>query len=270
MFLVASRLVWRRSAVQCNFIRRRSFGRILSCDENFLFGVRRSGPSEQWKLMYPRFSHDEKFRVEIKENIYTVPNLLSLLRIAVSPVLGYLILQESYTLSLVLFAAAGITDLVDGLIARVFPSQASNFGTVLDPLADKCLMGCLCVALTASGLLPLGLTVLFIGRDLSLIVMSFYLRYITLPKPKTWQRFWDIKTTSVKAVPSTLGKLNTGLQLALIGATMCAPVFHFVDHPLLHVMCYVTGVTTVASGLSYIVMRNGFTNIDYKAPRSKT
>lgn len=71
-----------------------------------------------------------------------------------SPVLGYLILHESYTLSLVLFTAAGITDVVDGLIARVFPSQASNFGTALDPLADKCLMASVCVALTASGLLP--------------------------------------------------------------------------------------------------------------------
>ena len=52
--------------MQCNLLSRGSFGRILSCDENFHIGVRRSDPSEQWKLMQLRFLHDEKFKVERK------------------------------------------------------------------------------------------------------------------------------------------------------------------------------------------------------------
>ena len=150
-----------------------------------------------------------------------------------------------------------------------------------------------------------GLTVLFIGRDMSLVVMSFYLRYITLPKPvsvlnvfracthnyvllrkrgnvfgisrlQVWKLFRPLLARWGRSMKSYAAKLicffqfNTGLQLALIGATMCAPVFHFVDHPLLHTMWYVTGVTTVASGLSYIIMRNGFSNIDRNTPCSRT
>ncbi|XP_065882634.1 probable cardiolipin synthase (CMP-forming) [Dysidea avara] len=272
MYLATSRVVWRGiTSLHVRFVHGTITGEAQRCSVNQ--GILRLSDSVIWKqshrlMRHSRNFNDAKFKLEIKENIFTVPNLLSVMRIAISPVLGYLIVYEAYLPALVLFTAAGITDVVDGLIARVFPSQASNFGTILDPLADKCLLAFVCVALTVSNLLPLGLTVLFMGRDAALILMTFYMRYTTLPHPRTWQRYWDVKTTTVKAVPSTFGKLNTALQLALIGGTMCAPVFQFVGHPLLQSMWYITGISTIASGLSYLVMKNGFTYIDHTTPNS--
>lgn len=143
-----------------------------------------------------------------KENILTVPNLLSLSRIALSPVLGYLVLMENYSLAFGLLALAGVTDLADGYIARTFPGQASMLGAVLDPLADKCLVAVLCITLTVSGLIPLPLTAVILARDGVLVAGSFYLRYITLPSPRTWSRYWDIKRATVQVTPSALGKVQ--------------------------------------------------------------
>jgi cardiolipin synthase len=100
--------------------------------------------------------------------------------------------------------------------------------------------------------------VLILSRDAVLIAGSFYVRYLIIPPPKTWSKFWDIERSGFKITPNLLGKFNTLLQLMLIGFTMGSPIFHYIDHPLLQALWYITGCTTVASGLTYCVQMKGF------------
>jgi len=190
---------------------------------------------------------------KIKENIYTVPNLLTSLRLASAPVLVALIMQDSYGYACSLFFAAGITDMLDGYIARNFKNQRTSFGTALDPFADKVLMSCLTVSLTAVGLIPLPLAVLILGRDVSLLIGGFYIRWTTLAPPKTARRYFDGSHVTVTFEPSTLSKANTVLQLSFIAATLAAPVFDFVGHPSWQAFMYLTGATTFLSGADYML-----------------
>ncbi|OBS74206.1 hypothetical protein A6R68_15252 [Neotoma lepida] len=88
------------------------------------------------------------------ENPWTIPNMLSMTRIGLAPVLGYLILEEDFNVALGVFALAGLTDLLDGFIARNWANQKSALGSALDPLADKVLISILYVSLTYADLIP--------------------------------------------------------------------------------------------------------------------
>ncbi|KAK5007440.1 hypothetical protein LTR28_005287, partial [Elasticomyces elasticus] len=87
------------------------------------------------------------------ENIYNIPNILTASRLIAAPVIGYLVLHDQYGWALALFAYAGITDLVDGWMARRWKLQ-TVVGSVIDPMADKVLMTVLTVALAVKGALP--------------------------------------------------------------------------------------------------------------------
>lgn len=71
-------------------------------------------------------------------------------------------------------------------------------------------------------------------------------------------KYFDPTYASVQLAPTVASKLNTGVQLCLVASTLAAPVFHFVDHPLLQSLCYVTAVTTIAGGLSYLVSKDTY------------
>lgn len=194
---------------------------------------------------------------EMKEDIYTVPNLLSTFRIVITPVLGYLIVTEDFVSSLIFFGVAGVTDMLDGFIARNFKNQKSVLGTVLDPFADKILMSVLTISLTVVSLLPVTLTALILSRDALLIGYAFYLRYKSLPSPKTISRYFDFNLPTVELRPNFLGKANTVLQLALVGCSLAAPVFGFVDHPHLQYLWYTVACSTVMSSISYLINFRG-------------
>ena len=87
------------------------------------------------------------------ENIYTVPNLLTFSRLLAAPAIGYLVLHDHYAWAVGLFAYAGITDLVDGYIARHWKLQ-TVVGSVIDPMADKTLMFILTICLAAKAAIP--------------------------------------------------------------------------------------------------------------------
>jgi len=87
------------------------------------------------------------------EDIYNIPNFLTFSRLLASPVIGYLVLQEQHAAALALFVAAGLTDLVDGYLARRW-NLKTVVGSVIDPMADKTLMTILTVTLAMKGLLP--------------------------------------------------------------------------------------------------------------------
>ena len=87
------------------------------------------------------------------ENIYNLPNFLTVSRLIAAPVTSYLLLHDHYKWALALFAYAGFTDLVDGWMARRWKLQTVA-GSVIDPMADKALMIILTVTLAAKGAIP--------------------------------------------------------------------------------------------------------------------
>lgn len=89
----------------------------------------------------------------LHEDIYNIPNFLTLTRLVAAPFIGYLVLHDAHTWAVGLFAYAGITDMLDGWIARRW-DRKTVVGTVIDPMADKALMTILTVCLAAKGALP--------------------------------------------------------------------------------------------------------------------
>ncbi|XP_023249280.1 cardiolipin synthase (CMP-forming) [Seriola lalandi dorsalis] len=191
-----------------------------------------------------------KFK-ELYENPWTIPNVLCVCRILLAPFLGHLIIQQHFHLSLALFALAGATDLLDGYIARTWPTQKSALGSALDPLADKILVSILYVSLTYAELIPAPLTALVIFRDIGLIAAVFWVRYKTVPPPVTLSKFFNPCYTTAQLKPTLFSKVNTAIQLFLVAASLAAPVFQYTDSVLLQCIWYVTAVTTAASGYSY-------------------
>lgn len=191
-----------------------------------------------------------KFK-ELYENPWTIPNLLCVCRIMLAPVLGHLIMTQHFHLSLALFTLAGATDLLDGYIARTWPSQKSALGSALDPLADKILISALYISLTFADLIPVLLTALVISRDIGLIAAVFWVRYKTVPPPVTLSKFFNPCYTTAQLKPTLFSKVNTAIQLFLVAASLAAPVFQYTDSALLQCLWFVTAVTTAASGYSY-------------------
>ncbi|KAF2866624.1 hypothetical protein BDV95DRAFT_611676 [Massariosphaeria phaeospora] len=159
------------------------------------------------------------------ENIYNLPNILTFSRLLATPLIGYLIIHDQHLYAFALFAYAGFSDLLDGWIARKWHLQ-TVVGSVVDPMADKALMTTLVGCLAVNGALPLPLAALILGRDASLALAALYFRYASLPRPKTFARYWDFSLPSAEVHPTTVSKLNTFLQLLLIGTTMCVSLLH--------------------------------------------
>jgi cardiolipin synthase (CMP-forming) len=166
----------------------------------------------------------------------TAPNLLTLLRICMAPFLVAAILDRNYGLSFGLFVAAGLTDALDGTLARVL-KQRSMLGQYLDPVADKLLLSTLFVVLTYQGLIPVRVTVLVFGRDVGILVVAAIL-YAAAGRREFG--------------PSLFGKANTVVQVAAVAAVLLhqlTPV-HWVA-VVATVALGGTMVLTVVSGLHY-------------------
>jgi cardiolipin synthase len=134
----------------------------------------------------------------------TAPNLLTLLRICLAPFLVAAILESHFTLSFVLFVVAGLTDALDGTLARVL-KQRSQLGEYLDPVADKLLLSTLFLVLTHMGLIPARVTVLVFGRDVGILVVAAIL-YAAVGRREF--------------IPSLLGKANTLVQVSAVAAVL--------------------------------------------------
>ena len=166
-------------------------------------------------------------------------------------------------LALSLFFYAGVTDWVDGYLARRL-NQQTVVGTVIDPMADKALMTIAVVTLALQAHIPIWLAGLILARDLGLAIAAVYIRWISLPPPKTMSRYWDFSLPSAEARPTEISKVNTFLQLLLVGAGMVIPVvpgamvetWHLAE--AFGVFQYVVAGTTVWSGASYAFSDKAF------------
>jgi cardiolipin synthase len=132
----------------------------------------------------------------------TPPNILSLLRIAVAPWLGYMLAAGRFRIALPVLFFTALTDALDGYLARRFDWQTA-LGEKLDPIADKVLAATLYVCFAWHHLLPWGVTALVLGRDL--LILSFAVVALALGRARRFP-------------PSVWGKLSTVLQLLLAGA----------------------------------------------------
>jgi cardiolipin synthase len=141
----------------------------------------------------------------------SIPNLITLARILLVPVVVWAIASNQMLFAFLLFAAAGISDAVDGFLAKRF-GMASELGAYLDPLADKVLIVSIYVSLGIVDALPRWLVILVVSRDL-LIVGGVLFSWL-LNKP-----------VSVK--PHMVSKINTGVQLLLVGLVLAALGFGF-------------------------------------------
>lgn len=165
-----------------------------------------------------------------------VPNILSLLRIAMVPMVVVLLYQQDYFTALLVFALAGITDGIDGFIAKRFDAQ-SELGAMLDPMADKLLLVSTYIMLALQGHLPFWLLVLVIFRDL--VIVGGYGMLVLLGD-------------ELAVRPSWLSKWNTFLQIVLVivvllllGAAVSMPLIS-------NGLIYLVGATTIASGVAYV------------------
>ncbi|KFH43098.1 putative CDP-alcohol phosphatidyltransferase class-I family protein C22A12.08c-like protein [Hapsidospora chrysogenum ATCC 11550] len=191
----------------------------------------------------------------LHEDIYNIPNALTFTRLVAAPAIGYLVLHDCHAWAAGLFAYAGITDLVDGWIARRW-NLKTVVGTVIDPMADKALMTILTVCLAMKGALPVWLAVIILGRDVGLGIAAIYFRWISLPPPKTFSRYWDFSLPSAEVHPTTISKYNTFFQVGLIGLTTAAPLIAVDMGPTLSIMQYVVAATTIWSGASYVYSKD--------------
>lgn len=137
------------------------------------------------------------------------PNLLTLMRLFIIPFLVIEITDGQYRVAFALFLLAGVSDGMDGLLAR-WLGQHTRLGQYLDPIADKLMLSTLFVTLTHVGLIPRYVTVLVFSRDLGILLIATLL----------------FATGTLRDFrPSLLGKLNTVMQILTLVAVMCERVF---------------------------------------------
>ncbi len=167
----------------------------------------------------------------------TVPNLISILRIILVPIFIIYMIDHRPLASLVIFMIAGVSDALDGFVARVF-HQKSNLGAHLDPLADKILLMSAYIVSAIFKMIPSWLAVLTISRDVIILLGVLVLYLNRYP---------------VKIQPSLLGKATTCMQVVTILIVLS---HDYLNIRFLKIYSFwLAALFTLASGLQY--MRSG-------------
>lgn len=168
--------------------------------------------------------------------IKEIPNIISIGRIIlVGPIVYYLI-EENFTYAALLFALAGISDGLDGFLAKRY-GWISHLGSILDPLADKLLLVSCYVVLGWQGLLPPWLVAAVIIRDVVIVVGAV---------------LYHFKIETVKGLPLGISKVNTVAQIVLVITVIVHQGFFSLPGAALRALVYLVLVTTVWSGVSYV------------------
>lgn len=188
----------------------------------------------------------EKFDTE---RVLNIANIITASRIILIPFFVQFIIQDRYRIALYVFIVCGLSDAFDGFIARVFQVK-SKFGMLLDPIADKALVATSFIILGIYKKIPLLLVVITISRDIIILLGSLLIIIF-------------IGMDEISTVP--LGRANTVLQITTIGYILLLLSYPDFIHSLgmdgkavmlKTVLFYITGGTTLLSGVHYFV--NGF------------
>ena len=175
----------------------------------------------------------------MKSQFWTAPNQITLLRLIFVPLVGMNVMDRRYKVALILFVLAGISDAVDGLLARILRQQ-TVVGQFMDPIADKLLLSSTFLVLSFTKQIPWKYTVLVFSRDLSIVLVVGVLYIAT--------NIRDFR-------PSVFGKLNTFAQVAAIFFVL---LWRIDAVPWLwtarQVSLWATFALTTISGIHYIII----------------
>lgn len=171
-------------------------------------------------------------------NASQLPNILTLSRIALAPVLILVLKDLDYVAALAVFLVAGFTDALDGWIAKRW-RYTTRFGAILDPVADKFLLVSSYVMLMLLDHLPFWLVLTVVFRDL--LIVGGYIAYTSV-------------VGTVQMQPSRLSKVNTFAQILLVVAVLVHEASGFDYPPLIDTLVWLVFATTVASGVHYVLV----------------
>ena len=166
-----------------------------------------------------------------------IPNLLTLLRILLVPVIVILLIQGSFSKALAVFIVAGLTDILDGFLARVLKQQ-TVLGAYLDPIADKALLASSFVTLSILHVIPGWLAVIVISRDFIILLGISILSILSI---------------SVEIRPAFVSKITTALQLITVLASLAGKALPgALDGMWIPALYWATALFTIISGLNYM------------------
>lgn len=166
----------------------------------------------------------------------SVPNLITIFRIFTVPLIVWLIISGQYLIAFIMFVVAGMSDGVDGFIAKRF-NQTTELGAYLDPIADKLLLVSIYVSLGFRGILPPWLVILVVSRDI-LIVGALVLSWL-MDRP-------------VPITPLMVSKANTTVQIVLAALVLGGLGFGLDLPRLVDLMSILVAVLTVLSAAAYL------------------
>jgi len=166
-----------------------------------------------------------------------LPNILTILRLLLIAPLMWALVRQSYDLALAIFAFAGLTDALDGYLARRF-SWTSRFGSIVDPLADKLLLTTSFVTLTWLGHIPVWLCVVVVARDVLIISGVAFFHYLL---------------GRLEFSPSWISKINTFLQIVLVLAVLVSLSLHLLPLWFMEGLMLAVLFTTTGSMVNYTV-----------------
>lgn len=169
-------------------------------------------------------------------SVLNIPNLITLGRILLVPLVVFAITAGQMQIAFLLFVAAGISDGVDGFIAKRF-GMASELGAYLDPIADKALIVSIYVSLGVAGEIPRWLVILVVSRDI-MIVGAVMLSWL-VDKP-------------IPVRPHITSKLNTLAQIVFASLKLAALGFGFAAEPALTGMMFCVAALTLVSVGFYV------------------
>lgn len=174
----------------------------------------------------------------MRGRIWTVPNQITLLRLGFLPFFLILISYEHYRWALALLVLAGLSDGIDGLLARKL-NQRSSLGAYLDPIADKLLLSSSFVILAFKKQIAWWLTIIVLSRDILILVVAVVIILIFGYRPFP---------------PSVLGKLTTMFQIILVFTAVLSAAY--TSLPLgrvIEVLAYIVTGLAITSGFQYSV-----------------
>src|ERR1700692_1128903 len=172
----------------------------------------------------------------MKGRIWTVPNQITFLRLGFLPLFLILMSYERYRWALLVLVAAGLSDGIDGLLARKL-NQRSPLGAYLDPLADKLLLSSSFIILAFKQKLAWWLTIIVLSRDILILVVAVVILLISGYRPFP---------------PSIYGKMTTAIQIILVFTVVFSaayPGFHL--RTIIHLLVYGVTLFSIGSALHY-------------------
>lgn len=166
----------------------------------------------------------------------TLPNLITITRIFLVPAIVWLLFAEAYLPAFVLFLLAGLSDALDGFLAKHFDWR-SELGAYLDPLADKVLLVAIYVVLGIFEHLPLWLVIMVVSRDVAIVGAVLLSWLLDMP---------------VEMQPHVVSKANTVMQIVLVVLVLGGLAFGDVPDSLVDVAIAIVGLLTAASLAVYL------------------